>query len=350
MKLLVLASIVLTTLPLFAAEVLTANPPVELSGTGRFDFIKIDSANHRLLACHTGNGSLDVIDLATSKLIKSIPTGNAQGVVVDEKGGRYFVSASKPTQLVIIDSAKLEITGIVPLPGSVDVDTYDPATNHVFVCNDEYPEVWVIDPEAKKILATMQMPGGGMEDLGMDSGDKFLFQNLKDANEIAKIDPQDNKVLDHWSTAPAEKPHGLAMVPGTETVLDVGGNGKLVLMSLTDGKVIDSCDVAQHVDEMAYDPGLQRTYCASGGGAPKPSGAPDPGVVITPATLNKPVFNLTALPLISVVSVTPTKLTPLASVPSSPGAHSIAVDPETHTVWIVFAKDNKPYVQSFTAK
>ncbi len=53
---------------------------MEVNGTqGKFDFIKIDSANNRLLACHTGNGSLDVIDLITSKLIMSIPTGNAQG-------------------------------------------------------------------------------------------------------------------------------------------------------------------------------------------------------------------------------------------------------------------------------
>jgi hypothetical protein len=35
---------------------------------------------------------------------------------------------------------------------------------------------------------------------------------------------------------------------------------------------------------------------------------------------------------------------------SSPGAHSIAVDPQTHTVWIAFAKNDKPYVQAFTAK
>ena len=61
-----------------AADSLTPKNPVELSGThGKFDFIKIDSANNRLLACHAGNGSLDVIDIITSKLIKGIPTGNA---------------------------------------------------------------------------------------------------------------------------------------------------------------------------------------------------------------------------------------------------------------------------------
>jgi hypothetical protein len=35
---------------------------------------------------------------------------------------------------------------------------------------------------------------------------------------------------------------------------------------------------------------------------------------------------------------------------SSLGAHSIAVDSQTHTVWITFVKNDKPYVQTFTAK
>ncbi len=50
-------------LPLLADDTLTPANPVEVAGThGRFDFIKFDSGNHRLLACHTENGSLDVIE------------------------------------------------------------------------------------------------------------------------------------------------------------------------------------------------------------------------------------------------------------------------------------------------
>ena len=84
--------------------------------------------------------------------------------------------------------------------------------------------------------------------------------------------------------------------------------------------MLSSVDVAPRVDEIAYDPVLKRAYCASGTG------------------------------VISVVALDGAKLTALAPVASSPGAHSIAVDPQTHTVWIVFAKDNKPFVQAFTAK
>ena len=308
--------------PLTAADSLIPRAPVELTGTqGRFDFIKIDSANNRLLACHTQNGSLDVIDVTTSKLIKSVPTGAAQGVAVDEKNGRYFVSVSKPPKLVIIDSTKLEVVGEVPLPDPADVLTYHPATNRVFVCNDKKPELWIIDPETKKILSTITLSGGGMEDLGFDGQDSYLFQCLKDTSELAKVDPKDGKILAHWPTTPAEKPHGLAMVPGTDTVLVVGGTGKLSLMSLSTGQVLASTDVAPKVDEIAYDPGLQRVYCASGSGT------------------------------ISVVALDQNKLTTLAPLTSAPGCHSIAVDPKTHTVWIVFAtKDNKPFVQSFTSK
>jgi DNA-binding beta-propeller fold protein YncE len=318
---LIISTTMVTAVPVIADDVLTPSAPVEVTGTqGRFDFIRFDAVNHRLLACHTQNGSLDVIDATTSKLIKSVPTGAAQGVAVDAKNGRYFVSCSKPPKLVIIDSAKLEVTGEVPLSGPADVMAYDANLDRAFVCNDEKPELWVIDPASKTIVTTLTLPGAGMEDLGIDDKSAYLYQCLKDSSALAQIDLKAMKVVTSWPTAPVEKPHGMAMVPGTDTVLVVGGNGKLVLMSQTSGQVLSSADVAPRIDEIAYDPGLKRVYCASGTG------------------------------VISVVSLDGTKLTALAPATSSPGAHSIAVDPLTHTVWIVFAKDNKPFVQAFTSR
>ena len=317
--------------PLFAADaptpfandksffLVTYGSPVELVGThGKFDFIKVDATNRRLLACHTGNGSLDVIDLDTSKLIKSVPTGAAQGVAIDDKNGRYFVSCSKPPQLVIIDATKLEVTGTVPLPGPADICAYSAALNRVVVDNDDKPEQWIIDPNVQKIISTITMPGAGMEDLGFDPGSLILAQNLKDSNQLAWVDIVDGKVNKVWPTAPAEKPHGLARMGDTDTFLVAGGTGKLVMIDLVSGKVLASADIAPRVDEIAYDPGLKRVYCASGTG------------------------------VISVVDVEDGKLFVSEPIPSAPGAHSIAVDPKTHTVWIVFAKDDKAYVQSFS--
>jgi DNA-binding beta-propeller fold protein YncE len=304
-----------------AADSLTPGNPVEVTGTqGKFDFIKIDSANNRLLACHTGNGSLDVIDVIASKLIKSIPIGNAQGVAIDSENNRYFVSVSKPTKMVIVNSTKLEVIGEVALPGPADLVAYHFETNRVFVCNDDKPEMWVIDPMEKKIVSTINFPGGGMEDLGFDSQDTFLFQCLKDSSELAKLDLKTDKVVAKWSTSPVDKPHGMAMVPGTDQVLIVGGTGKLGIFDLSTGQIAGTADVSPKVDEIAYDPTLHRVYCASGLGT------------------------------ISVVGLDHQRLAPLSSLTSTLGAHSIAVDSQTHTVWIAFAKNDKAYVQAFTAK
>jgi DNA-binding beta-propeller fold protein YncE len=304
-----------------AADSLTPGNPVELTRTqGKFDFIKIDSANSRLLACHTGNASLDVIDVIRSNFIKSIPTGNAQGVAIDSKNNRYFVSVSKPPKMVIVDSTKLEVIGEVALPGPADLIAYHSETNRVFICRDDKPVMWVIDPVGKKILSSINFPGGGMEDLGFDSQDAFLFQCLKDSSELAKVDLKTEKIVAKWTTSPAEKPHGMAMVPGTDQMLIVGETGKLVLFNLSAGQIVGIADVSPKVDEIAYDPTLQRVYCASGLGT------------------------------ISVVGVDHNTLAALPPLTSSPGAHSIAVDPQTHTVWIAFAKNDIPYVQAFTVK
>jgi DNA-binding beta-propeller fold protein YncE len=311
-----LSLFVATVSPLFAAA-LSPQPPVELTGThGKFDFIKVDSARGRLLACHTGNGSLDVIDESTSKLLKSIPTGGAQGVAIDDKGGRYFVSVSKPPQLVIIDAANLEATGTVVLPGPADVCTYSAKLNRVVVDNDDKPEQWWIDPSAKKIVNVLTYKGAGMEDLAFNADSNVLVQNLKEANALGFVQPNMSTIIfGQCSTAPAEKPHGLAM--SGDGVLIAGGNGKLVLLNYKTQKVISSADIAPRVDEIAYDPENGAVYCASGTG------------------------------VISAVSVGKDTLGTAESIPSAQGAHSIAVDPKTHTVWIAFAKGDKAYVQAF---
>lgn len=327
---LLILALAATILPASADSSLTPEKPIELKGThGKFDFIKVDVANRRLLACHTGNGSLDVIDVDNSQLIKSIPTGNAQGVAIDEKGGRYFVSCSKPPKLVIIDSKMLEVTGEVPLPEAADVCTYSSALNRVFVDNDEKPETWVVNPDTKKIAKSYAVVGSGMEDLAFSADGVFFIQNIKDTSKVMVLNcaedsafAQDGVIdtsnsMQPVSTFPAEKPHGLAMLKN-DTVLIAGGNGKLVLLNYKTGSVLASCDIAPKVDEIAYDPGLGRAYCASGTGQ------------------------------ISVVFVSANKLTPLDTVPSSPGCHSITVDPKKHIVWIAYAQDGKPCVQAFT--
>jgi DNA-binding beta-propeller fold protein YncE len=302
-----------------AADLLLPGDPVTLTGThGKFDFLSVDATRHRLLAAHPGNASLDVIDLEKHQLLKSVATGVAQSSTVDEKANRYYVSVSKPPQMVVLDAGKLEEVGKIPLGGPADISAFNAETGQNYVCHDDAKELWVVDPQKQKVSGNVTLPGDSPEDLGFDPKFQRLFQALKTSSVIAVIDVTENKVVASWPTAPAQAPHGMAMMPKDEAFLVAGGNGKLVMMSQKDGHVLASTDIPQRVDQIAYDAELHRAYCASGTGK------------------------------ISVVEVENGTLKTLGEVASSEGCHSIAVDPNTHTVWIAYAKGDASYVRPFS--
>ncbi len=301
------------------AAPLTAGDPIALPGTkGGFDFIRIDTAANRLLLGHTGNKSFDVFDLSTRKLLRSVPTSTAQDATTDVKGGKYYVSGNDPSRMVIVDSASLEITGEVPTPADTDLIGFNPDTGLVYECNDTAGEIWVINPATSKIVSTIKVAGGGMEDLVFDPEYKQLYQAAKGSSVIAVIDPVANVVTASWSLAPHTGPHGVALVPDTGGLL-VACAGKLVLLNRTTGKIIAAAPTATKVDELAYDAALHVAYCASKQGK------------------------------ISAVAVAAGTLTPLGDVPDQSGAGNIVVDPKTHLVWIAYSKGNQAYVQPFTA-
>lgn len=301
------------------AALLTPGTPVVLENTkGNFDFIRIDTSKHRLLLAHTGNKTLDVVDLDSLKLLKSVPTGAAQDAATDVKKNRYYVAVSNPPKLAIVDADKLEVVGEVPVSAAADLVSFNPANGLVYLCNDTAAELWVIDPEAKKIVTTITLAGKGMEDLVFDSDYKHLFQAVKTGNSLVVIDPATHKVLNTWTTEPATNPHGIALVPEAETILVAGGSGKLALLSRSTGKVLASADIAQRVDEMAYDSQSHIAYCGSATGK------------------------------ISVVAVQGDKLTALGDVTTSAPSKSIVVDPKTHLVWVACNKNNQSFVQPFT--
>src|SRR5436190_4367275 len=143
--LLCLLGVQVSTAVLNAAPLVADSPIVVPDSTGGFDFLQVDATGRRLLANHTGNGTLDVFDLDSGSLLKHIATGKAQGVAMDGAAGKYFVSVSKEQILVIIDAKTLNKTGEVKLGGEADAITFDPKNHCAYVDHDHAPEVWVGD-------------------------------------------------------------------------------------------------------------------------------------------------------------------------------------------------------------
>jgi DNA-binding beta-propeller fold protein YncE len=306
--------------PLRAApEALVLEAPILVpESKGGFDYLQVDEGRRRLLANHTGNNTLDVFDLDSGQLIKHVATGKAQGVAVDERAGKYYVSVSREKLLVIVDAETLEKTGKVRLDGPADAIVLNPKDHCVYVGHDDATDLWVIDPGAKKLVASIPIPEGP-EYLVYDAAGDRVFLNIKSNDSLLVIDPARHVVKEHWATAPARHPHGLAYDPATARLFCAGQNGKLAVMDANSGKVTASVDIAPGIDQIAFDPEKKRIYCASSGGS------------------------------VSVVEETPNGAVSLGIVKTAPGAKTITFDPKTHAVWIAYATREHSYIRKLTA-
>ncbi|HET9377439.1 MAG TPA: YncE family protein [Chthoniobacterales bacterium] len=308
--------------PLLLAETapLTLGEPIIVPGTkGRFDSLQIDEKSNRLLAAHTVNKTLDIISLPDGKLIKSVSTGSVQEAVVDVDHNRYYASISAEKKLTIINRQTLEITGTVSLPGPADALAYNPKNGLVYVCHDDGEDVWVVDPGAQKIVTTIKIPTNP-EFVVYDPITDKVFQNIKSRPVIIVIDPAPNSVAATWSTIPAESPHGLAVNPETHRLFSAGKNGKLVVLDSISGKSLGSVDIAEGVDQIAFDAGNKRIYCAAWQGK------------------------------LTVLQENEEAVKSLGDVVTPVGTHTLAVDPKTHSVWIAFAKGEESYVGELKAR
>jgi DNA-binding beta-propeller fold protein YncE len=172
--------------------------------------------------------------------------------------------------------------------------------------------VWVIDPKTEKMVATIKIPEAP-EKLEYDRETKRIYQNIKSNHSVQVIDPTTNMVEKSIDTAPAIGPHGLAIDTKRSRVYSAGNNGKLVVIDLKAGKVTSSADIEKGVDQIAYDPGNSRIYCACHGA-------------------------------ISVLEATDDGVKPLGKVSTPSGSHTIAVDLTTHAVWTCYFDKTDSYL------
>jgi DNA-binding beta-propeller fold protein YncE len=319
--LLALLSVQIISPDVFAAETmpLVANPPTELPGpAAHFDFMGVDPSAHRILAAHTGAGTLELLDLNLGKPMNAIPVGDAQGVAVDVRGHRYFLGNDKKQSIVTLDSKSLKQISEVKVDGPVDAIAFDPKNGLVFAAMDDGNLLWVVDPKAAKVIATIPIPGVP-EVLEYDPKTDRIYLNIKDKDLVVKINPGTKKVEASWPTAPVTSPHGLAIDSARGRIYIAGKNGALVSLAMISGKVLSSIEIPPGTDQIAFDTSTRTIYSACRG-------------------------------YIGVSEDTDKGLKSIGRVPSAMGSHTLAIDPKTHDVWVSYSDASHSYFQKFKGK
>ena len=297
-----------------ASPLLAAQTPIEVpGGPGKFDWMAVDRGLHRILASHAGKGTLVVFDLGTRE-VRQLQAGEVNGEAVDEKDDLLATGGGGKT-VTIFKRSTLEKVGEIALDGPADAIAFEPKSGNFYVDEDDGTRVWVIDPRTLKIAGAVTI-AGAPEYLVYDGAARRFYQNIKTANCLQVIDPAKRKVVASWPTAPTNSPHGLAA--GTNGRLYIAGKNILSVMDAKSGKILGSTEIAKgSVDQIDIDEAKGRVYCANSSGS------------------------------ISVVGITEDGAKLLGIVPSHKGSHTLAVDPDTHSVWICYSDDKGSYLQEY---
>jgi YVTN family beta-propeller protein len=296
----------------------TMTPAVSIEipqSAGKFDFLRVDSKHHRLLAAHEKDGTSDFIDLQNNTLLSRVKTGAAVDTAVDADAKLYYVSVQEGERVAVVDAASLKEVNSIKMGGPTDAIIFEPKNHMVYVTHDDGMDVWVIDPATAKVAATIAIPGVP-EFMVYDAQSDKIYLNIKTKDVVAVIDPGTNQVIAQWSTGAAKQPHGLALDPAAHAIFAAGGNGKLVAIDTKTGSLTATVDITPKVDQIAFDAAHSLVYCA---GTDK----------------------------MSVVKATDGKLTAAGEIATASTARNVAVDPATHLVWTTYTDGKNSYAKAW---
>ncbi len=278
----------------------------QIGGDGGWDYLAFDTAGHRLFVTHGTH--VTVVNPDNGSIIGDIPnTPHVHGVALAYDLGRGFITAAGDTSIHIFDLASLKPLGTVKVDPDDDAILYDPATHYVVSLNGDAHSATVIDGASGKSVGRIELPGG--PEFGASDGNGTVYANIEDKSLVVALDLKQLKVVRQWSLAPCESPSGLAIDRRHHRIFS-GCHNKLMAISDADaGKVVATVPIGRGVDANRFDPGTQLAFSSNGDGT-----------------------------LTVVHEDSPDQYTVRGNVTTQLGARTMALDPKTHTVYLVTAK------------
>lgn len=308
MKSLLLLSLAATAIA--AAPTYKVTGKIKIGGAGRWDYVYMDSANHRLYVSH--GTQTEVVDASTDKVVGTIPdTNGVHGIAVADDLGRGFTSDGMDNDVTMFDLKTLKVLGKIKTGTNPDSIIYEPVSHRVFTFNGRSKDSTAIDAKTGDVV-TASIPLDGRPEFAQVDGKGHVYFNIEDKNEIGELDAKTATMTKHYSIAPCDGPSGLAINPKNSYLYSVCGNRMMIVSDPAAGKVIATPEIGLGPDGVAFDDG----YAFSANGRD--------GTITM------------------VGEMSPGKFEPIATIPTQQGARTIGADQKAHKLYLPAAEFGPP--------
>lgn len=272
------------------------------------DYMNVEG--HWLFVGGTSAGSVIRIDLdrKANSVSEWRDDGRVHGIAIAGPRDLAFATRSEVNAVDAFSPSKMLRVSRISVPDDPDAILYDPKHDLIYVANGDAGLATLIDPKTRSKLGTVVL-GGKPEFAAFDPHAGLIYQNLESTDELVAIDPAKRRVVGRWSLKPCEGPTGLAIDSSLRRAFAVcGKNATLVVFDLDRDRIVAQLKIGGGPDAVAFDPGLKRIYATGLGGQ----------VSVTQQ------LGVNAYRNLDIVS-------------THFAAHTLAIDPRTHKVYVGYA-------------
>jgi YVTN family beta-propeller protein len=287
-----------------------------IGGSGGWDFIAVDPGSNKLYQSHAT--VVNILDRTTGDSVGIIPnTTGVHGIAFADDLGKGYTSNGKLNTVTVFDLKTDSILDQIAVGQGPDAILYDAFSKKIITCNGKSKNLSIIDPITDKVIDSIAV--GGKPEVPVTDNAGKIFLNIEDKSEIVEIDMVKMELTNHWPLSPGEGPTGLAIDPKTKRLFS-GCDKLLIVMDASNGKIIDKLPIGVGCDGVGFDSTLHYAFASCGDGT-----------------------------LTVVNEVTKNKFKVIDTVPTKKGARTIAVDQQTHRIYLPTA-DLEPAVPNTKPK
>lgn len=283
---------------------LVADIPLE-GGASRFDYQSIDPQRSLLFIAHLGAGQVIAFDLKQQQVAAYIPdVAGVHGLIAVPESARVYASATGSRQLAVIDETTFRVIARADAGQYPDGVAFDPENQKVFVSDESGGAVIVIDARTNRQTNRIDL-GGEVGNTFYDAAGHRIISAAQGRNQLVLIDSKSETVSDRISVRGCDGPHGFYLDSADQLAyVTCEQNAKVFVVDLNSKKITAGDTVGNIPDVLAYDPGLHRLYVASESG------------------------------VVTVFQTGGATLQKIGETYLAPNAHTVAVDPVTHRVYL----------------
>jgi YVTN family beta-propeller protein len=233
----------------------------KLGGDGSWDYLAVDPAAHLLYIARLNR--IMLIDTQSGKLVTEI-TGliHAHGIAFDGQGKVGYISDGGAGKVLVFDRASYKVLAAIPAGKNPDSVLFEPTQRRLFAFNGASHDATVIDTANNSVIATIPLPG--KPEFSVTDGVGNVFVNIEDSSVVLRLDAASLKTTASWPLAPGESPSGLAIDVARHRLFSVCDNNKMVILDTQSGKVIASSSIGEGADAVAFDAAHQLVFSSNG--------------------------------------------------------------------------------------